>query len=118
MNASQVLNELLDITEFCAVVARKSNILKLCELSFESSSLASRNAAKNVLEKLILRINEKKGEAPSVYQGDEDEIIIKQDSDDEQESVNATIDASVIERLSCLIPKIKDLLVQVAPSPI
>lgn len=83
INASQVLNELLDVTEFCAVVARKSNILKLCELSFESRSLASRNSAKNVLEKLILRINEKKGTAASVYQGDEDEIIIKQDSDDE-----------------------------------
>jgi hypothetical protein len=47
-------------------VATKSNILKLCEISFESSNPASRNAAKNVLEKLILRINEKKGAATSV----------------------------------------------------
>lgn len=32
--------------------------------------------------------------------------------------MNATIDASVIESLSCLVPKIKDLLIQTTPAPI
>jgi predicted DNA-binding ribbon-helix-helix protein len=112
MNAALTLVDLIETTEFCAMVARKPNIRKICELSFDSQSQQTRNSSKLVLEKLIQRINEKKGNRANDNHGadEDDDIIIKQDSDDEEESIDATIDASVVEMLSCLIPKIKDVL--------
>jgi len=65
----------------------------------------SRTASKSVLEKLIQKINDKKGTSSRNHQDDDDDdLIVKQDSDDDSE-VEA-IDQSTLEALSCLIPKI------------
>jgi|688.fasta_scaffold109715_3 hypothetical protein len=40
------------------------------------------------------------------------------DSEDEDDGMNSAIDASTIELISCLIPKIKDQLVSITPTAI
>ena len=59
----------------------------------------------SVLEKLVQKINDKKGIARNHNDDDEDDLIIKQDSDEEDDQAE-NIDSQTIDVLSCLIPKI------------
>lgn len=63
-----------------------------------------------MLEKLVQKINDKKGGNRGHDDDDEeDDLIIKQDSD-ENEDLYEGIDAQTVELLSSLIIKIKDTL--------
>lgn len=85
-NAAQVLTELLQQSDLFSVIARKPTMQRLCELSFndEKALMHSRIASKTVLEKLIQKINNNKGVNKSIQDSEDDDLIIKQDSDEEE----------------------------------
>jgi len=63
------------------------------------------------MEKLIQKINEKKGQSTrNNMDDDDDDMIVKQDSEDDEEI--DMIDQATYEALSCLIPKIQECLMR------
>jgi hypothetical protein len=117
-NVANVLQELIQVSDFFSIIARKPTIQRLSDIAFnnEPGMAQSRTSSKSVLEKLIQKINDKKG-TRNHHDDDDDDLIVKQDSDDDSE-VEA-IDQSTIEALSCLVPKIQECLInaseQLAP---
>lgn len=105
-NVAAVLNELVQINDFFAIVARKPTIQRLSDMAFnnEQGLSESRTASKSVLEKLVQKINDKKGQRHINHDDDDDDMIIKQESDEDE--THSQVDNSTIEAISCIIPKI------------
>jgi hypothetical protein len=122
LNACMILMQLLDVTDFFRVIAKRSTIQKLSEIAFDpQGSKLSQNCARQVLERLVQKINEKgrggREESSLNQDDDEDTIITKGDSDEDEEGVQG-VDPQVLETLSCLIPKIHQSITSAMPAHI
>ena len=94
--------------------------MKLSEVSYKSDSRISRKCAKTVLEKVIQKIGDKKEQGKfsgkyshgfsQIADSDKDsDLIIQQDSDEEDENLDALENATV-DTLTSIIPLIHESL--------
>lgn len=86
LNAATILNELIDANDYIFNENRQPTIERLSQIAFDTNAhiAYSRQAAKLVLEKLVLKINNKSN-LNNDDDEDEDDKIKIQDSDDNED---------------------------------
>lgn len=114
LNAQQMIVDLLENKSFFYTVARRATVQKLSEFAFaENGNEYSKNAALSVLAKIADKLNDRSKDDNKDddddfknVNNDEDDMPIKQDSDDENNSAMAALQDEFAE----LIVKIKSVL--------
>lgn len=99
-----VLIDLLQSQKLFAVIAQISTIQRLSEKAFSGESKRQRMIAKCLLEKILGKANEKRSHSANPYVDDDDDLIINQDSEDEDSLLE--LDSATLDEISCLLPKI------------
>lgn len=86
LNATTVLNELIEVNDLFNIINHKYTIERLSQIAFdtETGNAYSRQAGKSVLEKLLQRINNRNSPSNDDDE-DEDDKIKMQDSDENED---------------------------------
>ena len=122
LNACTVLTQLLEVNEFYKIIRKVNFIEQIAEIAFDPlGSKISQNCARQVLEKLVQKINEngKKSQFDTAinFDADEDTIITKGESDEEEEGAQG-LEPQTLNVFTVLISKIHRSLQTAIPEPI
>ena len=120
LNACSIIQDMLEIKEFYAILSKKANMQQIIEYAFthEQRNCNSQNAALGVLNTLVQLYHEKHKNGEGRKQGDgnnedEDDIIIQQSDEEDEEGKNAFIDLlkqvakNITQYLEEAVPKVE-----------
>lgn len=108
MNASTIIQDIIDSKNYFSVICKRSNISKIIDFAFGNSNSSSQNASLGVLISIVQLHNEKKNSknaSKSINHDDNDDEPTLQNSDDEDESQSFSA-SNLVEMITTNISKI------------
>jgi len=126
MNASEILIALMDIKQFYGMISKRATLQKLTSNAFaENGTAQSRTESLVLLTRFVQIYKEKQMNAQNHddsdennVNGDDDEIIINEGSDEDKDNAKEKADTVLVEILCSTIPYMKKALIETQCAPV